>query len=275
MFAFIKELKSNCDAWNDNSLEPIIFGKLIKESGNMSKQIIEPNSLDLFEFNRKNKGLSEEIISLVIDILKTCLNPSKDVQLRTRFLLLIPDIFVGEMELSKSMSHLEKSIEVIINDMIVPNIVWKAGRSAGAVRMSAIASLALLIQTNTVKHIKVNLSTLEQLVKLMVSILDDDNKNTRLYVCKIYLILLKNFGNILEKDLLHKLYPEFIKRLDDQNEDIRFEILNVFWVYLESLNVNYDKILYQAHLQMIFENILLYLDDSNADMQLKVFSKFV
>lgn len=30
---FIGELKVNCDSWTDNSLEPIIFGKLIQDCG--------------------------------------------------------------------------------------------------------------------------------------------------------------------------------------------------------------------------------------------------
>jgi dynein assembly factor 5 len=254
MFKLFKELKSNCDSWNDNSLEPIVFGKLIKDC-----------------------GLAEEILNIVIEILKICLNPSKDVQMRSRFLLLIPEIFLSskkeeEVQTEQSLRYLSSCIEAIINDMIMPNVQWKAGRSAGAVRMTAIASLALLIQTNTVQHIQVKLTTIENLIKVMITVLDDDNKSTRLYVCKIYLVILKYFGSILHKDHLHKLYPEFIKRLDDQSEEIRFEILNVFWVYMESLKKDYDKILYQAHLQMIFENILLYLDDSNPDVQLKVFS---
>lgn len=159
--------------------------------------------------------------------------------------------------------------------MIVPNIIWKAGRSAGAVRMSAIASLALLIQTNTVKNIQVKLATIENLIKLLVSVLDDDNKSTRLYICNIYHIILKHFGSMLSKEQLHKLYPEFIKRLDDPVDDIRFEILAVFGVYMKSLHTSdYDKVLYQAHLQMIFENVLLYLDDSNEQVQVKVFGKY-
>ena len=107
----------------------------------------------------------------------------------------------------------------------------------------------------------------------MMSCLDDDNKSTRLYVAKIFLILLNNYRSRLSKDQLHLLYPEFIKRLDDQSDEIRFEILKVFFVYIDCLNNQYDKVLYQAHMQVIYENLLLYLDDSNFDVQLKVFSK--
>ena len=37
----------------------------------------------------------------------------------------------------------------------MPNIIWKAGKSANAVRMSAVASLALIMQIDVVKSIEV------------------------------------------------------------------------------------------------------------------------
>jgi dynein assembly factor 5 len=157
--------------------------------------------------------------------------------------------------------------------MILPNIVWKAGRTAGAVRMSAVASLVLVLQSDLVKEIKLDHNTLNNLYKQMISTLDDENKSTRLYVCKIFLLILKNYGDQFDKDQLHKLYPELIKRLDDQVEEIRHEILSVFSIYIDCLNKNYDNVLYQAHLQVIYENLLLYLDDSSLDIQLKVFGK--
>ena len=70
MRRLVRELSSNCQAWNDNSFEPIVFAKLVKDY-----------------------GLSEETVATVTGMLKVCLEPSKDVQLRTRFLLLIPEIF--------------------------------------------------------------------------------------------------------------------------------------------------------------------------------------
>ena len=118
------------------------------------------------------------------------------------------------------------------------------------------------------------MTTIETLLKMILSSLDDDNRSTRNYVCKLFLIILNSYGKALDKDHLHKLYPEFIKRLDDQSEDIRFEIIKVFHVYIDSLNQNYDNVLYQAHLQTIFENVLLYLDDPNLEIQLKIFSNY-
>ena len=119
------------------------------------------------------------------------------------------------------------------------------------------------------------MSTIESLLKMMLSSLDDDNRSTRNYVCKLFLVILSTYGVKLDKDQLHKLYPEFVKRLDDQSEEIRFEIIDVFRVYVASLNQNYDTVLYQAHLQTIYENILLYLDDSNLEIQLKIFGSYI
>ncbi len=85
--------------------------------------------------------------------------------MKTRFLLLIPEIFVTASKndetipvfnKSNDTDYLLVSFEEIVNEMIIPNILWKAGRSAGAVRMSAIASLALLMHSDTVKNIQVN-----------------------------------------------------------------------------------------------------------------------
>jgi hypothetical protein len=106
------------------------------------------------------------VINQVLTILKSSLDPTKEPQLRTRFLLLIPEIFssssnrisvskeLGE-ENKKNSIFLERCVEEIINEMILPNIIWKAGRSASAVRMTAIASLALIMQEDTVKNINV------------------------------------------------------------------------------------------------------------------------
>ncbi|CAF0872331.1 unnamed protein product [Brachionus calyciflorus] len=243
---FLSELKLDCESWTDNSFEPIIFASLIKEF-----------------------GLSSEILDHVMFVLKTTLDPSKDVQMRTRFLLMIPEVFPSN---NKDMTTLELCFEDILTQMILPNIAWKAGRSASAVRMTACATLVLIFQTESVKTIKIKDTNLDKLLKTMLSCLDDDNKSTRLYVSRIFLMILNYYGKILDKDQLHKLYTEFIKRLDDQSDEIRMEILKVFFVYFECLNQDYDKILYQAHLQAIYENLLLYLDDSNIDFQLKIFN---
>jgi dynein assembly factor 5, axonemal len=118
------------------------------------------------------------------------------------------------------------------------------------------------------------------------STLDDDNKSTRLYVCELLHAILRLYGqsSLMSVDLLHTLYPELIKRLDDQSDEIRMKTLDVFSLYVECLSCNggptspggggvYNSVLYQAHTQFIYENLILYLDDENASVRTKVIGK--
>ena len=99
-------------------------------------------------------GLSKEILDQVVFILKKSVDPNKDPQLRSKYLLLIPEVF--SINVSQSANELFQScFEEIINNMIVPNIVWKAGRAAAAVRTSAIASLLMIIQSDAIKTVEV------------------------------------------------------------------------------------------------------------------------
>ena len=254
---FVNELKADCMSWNDNSLEPIIFAKLIKQS-----------------------GLNTNIFESVTQIIKISLDPAKDVQLKTRFLLLVPELFTaassvtGDTEASNGETFLVECFDALVTDMILPNIVWRAGRANSSVRMTATASLVLILQIESVKKIQPCQETLDQLFKLIQSCLDDDNKSTRFYACKIFLNVLHTFGARFDKDKLHKLYPDLIKRLDDQSEDIRFEVIKVFNRYCQCLHGNYDKQLYKVHLQTIDENLILYLDDSNLEIQNRIFGNF-
>ena len=50
------------------------------------------------------------------------------------------------------------------------------------------------------------MTTIETLLKMILSSLDDDNRSTRNYVCKLFLIILNSYGKELDKDHLHKLY---------------------------------------------------------------------
>lgn len=248
---FVSEFKSSCSSWNDNSLEPIIFAKLVQ-----------------------TYGLRESIIGTVNEILETSLDPARDPQLKTRFLLLAPQLF---LQTEQHLDVLQSCVDSIVNKMLIPNMMWRAGRAASAVRMAAVSSLALFLDNDLLVKIKIEDATLATLVKMIQACLDDDNKETRLNSCYSFYNVLDKYGKQITVDELHKLYLDFIKRLDDQNEAIRLAIIQVFKKYSECLKSHgaYDKVLYQAHVQTIDENLILYLDDSNAQIQSNIFGKLI
>lgn len=86
-----------------------------------------------------------------MDILKKITNPNKDAQLRTRFILLLPELIVPSSQEKESS---QRAYDEVIVDMLLPNLIWKAGRAASAVRMSTAASLALL--TQSIDQLRIN-----------------------------------------------------------------------------------------------------------------------
>jgi dynein assembly factor 5 len=113
--------------------------------------------------------------------------------------------------------------------------------------------------------------TVDAILKQMLSTLDDENKLTRVYTCKILNIILINNNNKLTLDQLHKMYTEMIKRLDDNSEEIRLLMIDAFKSYFQNIKTHhfdkYDKVLYQAHLEAIYQGLIIHLDDPNPAIQ--------
>lgn len=218
-----------------------------------------------------------------MSILGKITNPNKDPQLKTRFILLLPELIFPSSDSLKSHPNREtdprmaaENFDQVFTQMLLPNLTWKAGRAAGAVRMSTTASIALI--THSDNNLNLSSSTVDVLTKQVLSCLDDDQKPTRLYACKIFTsVLSSQLSTQLANDQLHKFYVEFIKRLDDQSEEIRAEMVKVFHAFFNCLTKSgtYDKLLYKAHLQYIYENLLLYLDDADPSFQTKILSNFL
>ena len=112
--------------------------------------------------------------------------------------------------------------------------------------------------------------TVDAILKQMLSTLDDENKLTRVYTCKILNIILIN-NHKLSLDQLHKMYTEMIKRLDDNSEEIRLLMIDTFKSYFQNIKTHhldkYDKVLYQAHLEAIYQGLIIHLDDPNPAIQ--------
>ena len=111
----------------------------------------------------------------------------------------------------------------------------------------------------------------------MVSTLDDENKSTRSYTCKILNVMFINYK--LTIDELHKMYAEMLKRLDDSSEDIRLIMIDTFKSYFKNIRANhiekYDKILYHAYIEAIYQGLIIHLDDPNPSIEESILGKYI
>lgn len=66
------------------------------------------------------------------------------------------------------------------------------------------------------------------------------------------------------------LCTELLKRLDDGSEDVRTAGLKAIRLWLSVLTREYNPQLYRAHLQFLFQQLLLFLDDPDSSVQERV-----
>ena len=128
----IDELKETSNLWNENSYDRLVFQTLIIES-------------DL---------VVDKFISKIIEILEQNLSLSKDGETRTKFLILVSQIVLkcDQTNTNNIINHIE---QIVIN-MVLPNIIWKAGRIANAIRMTATATLLTIFQAKFFRHVTVS-----------------------------------------------------------------------------------------------------------------------
>lgn len=132
--------------------------------------------------------------------------------------------------------------------------MWQAGRTAEALRRIAITCLwstfvgCCKSSTDTGRDntfATLSPSTWDELLVREVAVLDDDMSETRMTSAKslvISLDIIKRYDlvakNVVSEDYLHKVYPAFIKRLDDSFDEVCDWLLRIYpWHVLSYLSM--------------------------------------
>ena len=85
------------------------------------------------------------------------MHPDRDPEVRNQSLLIIAHLlqFIDEADATTIVTP---HLTVLINECILPNMQWKAGRTAAAIRATAIATLWSLFQAKSFRFDQVRLS---------------------------------------------------------------------------------------------------------------------
>jgi dynein assembly factor 5 len=99
-------------------------------------------------------------------------------------------------------------------DVIMPNLVWRAGRTAEAVRTAGISCLYAAFKcspdsTSPFSVPGVLAAVMEPLVPLLLTLVEDSSKKTRLITCRVLsrLIGLLRITDLHTAELVHQVYP--------------------------------------------------------------------
>ncbi len=152
----------------------------------------------------------------------------------------------------------------LVDQALLPALVWHAGKTAAAVRFAAISSLSTLL-AHPLLHsdqLQAMLSGDRLLPMLFQSLEEEYFVDTRLAACSATYHLLVSAGKLLTYEQCRLTYPELLKRLDDSSNTVRTSIcaaLNVF--------VDVSSSLDDGNAAYLINGMLIHMDDVDPVIQ--------
>ncbi|KAI8494919.1 HEAT repeat-containing protein 2 [Branchiostoma belcheri] len=207
-----------------------------------------------------------DLLPEIIPIMETNVHPDKDHELRLKFFTLLSKLLINAEKTVNASGQFGEFALGVVQRMILVNCVWQAGRTAGAIRTIAVSSLWALLKSGLLSVQQAN-TIMDDMLTQLVTLLDDDVQSTRLITCRVLNHLLNLCGATFHPDRLNKVYPELLKRLDDNSDEIRVAVAKTFSTFFPCIGDDYDRTLYKAHLEFMFKGLLVHLDDTDERIQ--------
>jgi hypothetical protein len=187
----------------------------------------------------------------------------KIVSTKIAFMALIETI---ASQVDSQQACFEPFIERMILVAVIPNLAWKVGGLACALRKVASAVLLSLLKSECTTY-AIMFKVSSPLLPLLKSILSDDDSSLReLAISSISIVFAKLPGELGEV-AIQQLYPDLIKCLDDSSQNVRYlacDALKHFLTCAPASNFLGTPMSY------IIEQLLVHMDDCDLLLKEKV-----
>ncbi|XP_071426812.1 dynein axonemal assembly factor 5 [Pithys albifrons albifrons] len=207
-----------------------------------------------------------EALEEFILILKTCLEPNKDPQMRLKVFTVLSQLFQKASDTINSQGLFPSYLETVIKDILAPNLQWHAGRTAAAIRATAVLCLWALIHCEMLSPKEI-LKVIDELMPQVIASMDEDSKITRLMACRIVDNFLKACGKQFDEDKFKNTYTEVLKRLDDASCDVRLAAAHTLANWFKCLKDSDVKSAMEGHIEFLYQELLIHLDDPDQNLQ--------
>ncbi|XP_034396317.1 dynein assembly factor 5, axonemal-like [Cyclopterus lumpus] len=207
-----------------------------------------------------------EFVGPLMPLLFSCLHPDRDPEMRMSIFTMLAKLLLDATNTLDSKGRFRDESERFLSDVLLPNLVWRAGRIAAAVRTSALSCLLALLHGGATTPGQL-LCLEEKLRSQVLSALEEDSQVGRLLACRSLSVILRLIGTNLHPEALNQIYPALLKRLDDSSEEVRGVALQALGLWLSGLTQDYHPELCAPHLQLLFQQLLLHLDDPDVSVQ--------
>ncbi|KAM5300602.1 dynein axonemal assembly factor 5 [Glossophaga mutica] len=207
-----------------------------------------------------------EVLPHLVPVLRSCLQPDRDPQMRLKLLSLLSWTLLRAEETVDSQGQFHSYLDTLVKDIVVPNLQWRAGRTAAAIRTATVSCLWTLVSSDVLSATQAQ-DVRETLTPQVLTTLEEDSQTTRLTSCRIIDAFLKSSGGTIDPDKFIKIYPELLKRLDDVSHEVRLAAASALAGWLRCVGSGDGKSYYQSHVQHLYRELLVYLDDPEGAVQ--------
>lgn len=268
----ITSIHDDCASWTVHSAESQIFCACLSRAG-----VAISRNMDL-----------------ALPIFEKTTSKDADPELKLRHFILLSEYFLSNQNLHRHIEDPHKFVNTIIKDLIMPGLIWAAGRAAEAIRTAAICCLCAVLQNkimNPNEKDEINeaesstnekndksrisltaeqfLSIFDEIVPVLVSLVDDKAKKTRLYSMRA-ICMLVTIGqrlSCLNDEHIHHTYPVILKRLDDGCDDIRYAAVEALVDVWSAASEDYDTVVSRSHVDALYTTMIIHLDDPETRFQ--------
>ncbi|CAH0398042.1 unnamed protein product [Chilo suppressalis] len=237
-------------------------------------------------------------LHLIAPLLKECLaTPKVDPEVRLKIFTALSTVLLQRQNnfCKCDSDKLEAFLKVVIEDVIMPNLVWSAGRISEAIRTAAIACLSSALQESPQNgdvisvdkggdgdknEKEVNLFPtreslepfIDKMAPLLVGLADDNSTLTRQHSLRAicYLSNLAKQRGCFSAEVLNKIYFVVIKRLDDSSDKVRSYAVQTLCTLFKNRPDPYDIVVYGAHIDALYSAMLIHLDDTEESFRKEV-----
>ena len=158
----------------------------------------------------------------------------------------------------------------LLGTVILPPLVWRAGKTAAAVRYDALTALHTLLARRrvTAGALAPQLSPAGQLLPLLLQSMDEDwYVDTRRMGCAALAQVFRVAGAALDDAARRSVYPELNKRMDDSSNAVRVAAAAAIVAFAEdALPHDYCD----TNSGYFVAALLIHLDDGSAEVQAAV-----
>lgn len=157
---------------------------------------------------------------------------------------------------------------VLLMYVLLPPMVWHAGKVAAAVRFAAVTALGTFMRRRLAPP-PLLMSLVEtkgdlQLLPLLFACLDDDwYVDLRLNTSRVLELMLWAVGPRLSHEHRRALYPELTKRLDDSSNAVRVAACATLVAFARTMQTDYCD----TNTGYLASAVVIHMDDSDLTVQ--------